>query len=34
MKKQPWMQKGEKIENPYYGKSMSTCGSPYAATGK
>ena len=34
MKKQPWMQKGDKIENPYYGKSMSTCGSPYSATGK
>lgn len=27
MKQRPWMQKGEKIENPYYGKSMLTCGS-------
>ena len=34
MKKQPWMQKGDKAENPYYGKSMSTCSSPYSATGK
>ena len=34
MKKQPWMQKGDKMENPYYGKSMLTCGSPYSATGK
>lgn len=28
MKKQPWMQKGDTVENPYYGKSMATCGSP------
>ena len=34
MKKQPWMQKGDKIENPYYGKSMATCGSPLAPAGK
>jgi hypothetical protein len=34
MKKQPWMQKGDKMENPYYGKSMATCGSPYAGTGQ
>ena len=27
MKKQPWIQKGEKAQNPYYGKSMLTCGS-------
>jgi hypothetical protein len=27
MKKADWMQKGETIENPYYGTSMSTCGS-------
>jgi hypothetical protein len=27
MKNKPWMQRGEKIENPYYGKSMLTCGS-------
>lgn len=24
----PWVQRGETIENPYYGKSMLTCGSP------
>jgi hypothetical protein len=30
MKKQPWIQKGEKVENPYYGKAMLTCGSPIA----
>ena len=34
MKKQPWMQKGDKVENPYYGKSMLTCGSRLPATGK
>lgn len=28
MKKQPWMQRGDAVENPYYGKSMLTCGSP------
>ena len=28
MKKQPWMQKGEKVANPYYGKAMADCGSP------
>jgi hypothetical protein len=26
MVKKQWLQKGEKISNPYYGKSMSTCG--------
>ena len=34
MKKQPWMQKGDKVENPYYGKSMLTCGSRLPAKGK
>jgi hypothetical protein len=34
MKNQPWMQKGDKVENPYYGKSMLTCGSPLPAKGK
>ena len=28
MKKKPWMQKGETIANPYYGKAMAACGSP------
>lgn len=27
MKKTPWMQKGETIANPYYGKAMAGCGS-------
>jgi len=27
MKKADWIQKGETIENPYFGASMSTCGS-------
>jgi len=34
MKKKPWVQRGDKIENPYYGKSMLTCGSPLPARGK
>lgn len=34
MKKKSWVQRGEKIENPYYGKSMLTCGSPLPAKGK
>lgn len=28
MKKQTWIQKGQQVENPYFGKSMLTCGSP------
>jgi hypothetical protein len=28
MVKQPWAQRGGKIENPYFGKSMLTCGNP------
>ena len=27
MKNQPWAQRGEAVENPYFGKSMLTCGS-------
>ena len=34
MKKQPWMQRGDTAANPYYGKSMLTCGSPMKPTGK
>ena len=26
MAKKSWMQKGEKVRNPYYGKAMPTCG--------
>lgn len=26
MKQKPWVQRGDKIENPYYGKSMLACG--------
>lgn len=26
MKDRPWVQRGDKISNPYYGKSMLTCG--------
>ena len=34
MKKKPWMQKGDKVENPYYGKAMLTCGSALPASRK
>ena len=34
MKEKPWMQRGDKTENPYYGKSMLTCGSVLPAKGK
>lgn len=27
MEKKPWMQKGDTLANPYYGKEMPTCGS-------
>ena len=26
MVKKQWLQKGDKVSNPYYGKSMLTCG--------
>lgn len=29
MVNQSWAQRGAKVENPYMGKSMLTCGSPY-----
>lgn len=32
MKKKPWAQQGEEVQNPYYGKSMLTCGTPLEAT--
>jgi hypothetical protein len=28
MKKAQWVQRGEKVANPYYGKAMPTCGVP------
>ena len=28
MKQRPWMQRGDTMSNPYFGKAMSTCGSP------
>ena len=34
MKERPWMQRGDRIENPYYGKSMLTCGSVLPAKSK
>ena len=34
MKDKPWVQRGDKVENPYYGKSMLTCGSVIPAKGK
>jgi hypothetical protein len=32
MKKKPWAQQGEEVQNPYYGKSMLTCGTPLEAS--
>jgi hypothetical protein len=32
MANKQWMQKGEKIRNPYYGKSMLTCGEKKKST--
>jgi hypothetical protein len=32
MANKQWMQKGEKISNPYYGKSMLTCGEKKKST--
>jgi membrane fusion protein, copper/silver efflux system len=34
MKKLSWMQRGDSIENPYYGKSMLACGEPLPASGR
>lgn len=28
MVKLPWVQRGDKVQNPYLGKSMPTCGTP------
>lgn len=32
MAKKQWLQKGEKVRNPYYGKSMLTCGEKKKST--
>lgn len=34
MKQKAWVQKGDKVENPYYGKAMLTCGSVLPTKGK
>ena len=34
MKQKPWMQRGETMENPYFGKAMPTCGSPLESKSK
>lgn len=34
MKNKGWVQRGETAGNPYYGKSMATCGTPMKPTGK
>lgn len=34
MKKKQWMQKGQQVENPYYGQAMLTCGSAVSTTKK
>ncbi len=34
MKDRPWVQRGDKIANPYYGKSMLTCGTVLPAKAK
>ena len=34
MKQKPWMQRGDTMSNPYFGKAMSTCGSPLAPQAK
>ena len=34
MKQKPWMQRGDKMANPYYGKAMLTCGTVLPAKAK
>lgn len=34
MKEKRWVQRGAKIENPYFGKSMATCGTLIKRNGK
>jgi hypothetical protein len=34
MKQKPWVQRGDQMANPYYGKAMLTCGTPLPAKAK
>lgn len=34
MKQKLWMQRGDTMNNPYFGKAMATCGSPLAPQAK
>ena|SRR5918993_1834141 len=34
MKQKPWVQRGDKMANPYYGKAMLTCGTVLPAKAK
>lgn len=34
MKQKPWIQRGDTMSNPYFGKAMATCGSPLAPPAK
>ena len=34
MKQKRWVQRGAKADNPYFGKSMATCGTPMKDNGK
>lgn len=34
MKQRPWVQRGDKMANPYYGKAMLTCGTVLPAKAK
>ena len=34
MKQKPWMQRGDTMGNPYFGKAMPGCGSPLENPGK
>ncbi len=34
MKQKPWMQRGDTMSNPYFGKAMATCGAPLAPQAK
>lgn len=34
MKQKPWIQRGDMMSNPYFGKAMATCGSPLASQAK
>ncbi|ODS53438.1 MAG: hypothetical protein ABS36_12380 [Acidobacteria bacterium SCN 69-37] len=34
MKQKPWIQRGDTMSNPYFGKAMANCGSPLAPQAK